>query len=1086
MRVRSLLLLLALLCVSTTSLLAQSDDTWDVTAAHGPIETVAFTTDEGTWMNLDVSPDGQEIVFDLLGDLYTLPITGGKATLLSGGPAYDLQPRYSPDGQYISFTSDRDGADNIWYMSRDGSDPQQVTKETFRLLNNAVWTPDSNYLIARKHFTSTRSLGAGEMWMYHRTGGSGIQLTKRKNDQQDAGEPEVSPDGRYLYFSEDMSGGSTFQYNKDPNGQIYVIRQYDRETGQLRNLVTGAGGSARPEVSPDGRHIAFVRRVRDESVLYLYDRETGAQRPLYDQLSHDQQEAWAIFGVYTNYAWLPDGSAIVIWAQGKLHKVHVESGEAEVIPFEVDVNLTITEAVTSQHTVHTPTFTAKMIRDAATSPNGQTLIFHAAGHLWKKALPTGTPQRLTDGEAFEYEPAFSPDGASIVYTTWSDADFGAIYKVPTAGGTPQKLTDRPGYYHTPRFSPDGTRIVYRRATGNTMLGFLHGVDTGLYWIPADGGERHLITRQGREPRFNAAGDRIYFLTGGGLRKQYKSVNLTGGEERTHFNLKYANTVVPSPDGNWVAFTELFNAYIIPFPQTGQALDLNKDIKGIPIKKVSRDAGSYLHWSGDSQKLHWVIGPEYFTRDIQDSFAFVEGAPEELPAIDSTGIAIGLTLGTDVPSGTVAFVGARIITMNGDEVIENGTLVVEENKIVSVGRSANVQVPSNAMVVDVAGKTIMPGIVDAHAHSGHFYSGMSAQTNWSYYANLAYGVTTMHDPSANTDFVFTQAELVRSGKIVGPRVYSTGTILYGADGDFKALVNSLDDARSHLRRMKAVGAFSVKSYNQPRRNQRQQILVAARELDMLVMPEGGSTFFHNLTQIIDGHTGIEHNLPIAPLYNDVLTLWSKTKVQYTPTLVVNYGGPSGEYYWYQNTDVWSKNRLLQYVPRPIIDARSRRPTLVPEAEYHHVTVAESAKDLVDRGIHVQVGAHGQLQGLAAHWEMWMFAQGGMTPLEMIRSATLSGAIYLGMEDEIGSLEVGKLADLVVLHDNPLQDIKNTEHVQYVMVNGRLFDAATMNQVGHHAQERPAFYWERDELADGFVWYGPGFGYTRPSCGCFGRH
>lgn len=1082
------LFLFALLAWLVQPAFAQDDTEkkgWDVEEAHGPTRTVEFTTTEGTWMTVDVSPDGQDIVFDMLGDLYTMPITGGKATRLTSGPAFDVQPRFSPDGSRIAFTSDHKGGDNIWTIARDGSDPQQVTQEKFRLLNGPAWTPDGQYLLARKHFTSTRSLGAGEVWMYHASGNasSGMQLTKRKNDQQDQGnEIAVSPDGRYVYFSEDVSGGSTFQYNKDPNGQIYVVRRLDRETGQLRNLITGAGGSARPQPSPDGEHIAFVRRVRTKSVLYLYNLYSGTQTPIFDGLDHDQQEAWAIFGVYPGFSWTPDSQNLVFWAQGHIWKLNIETRDVEQIPFEVDVEQTVTEPVRFAQDVSPDSFEAKMIRQAITSPDGQWLVFHAVGHLWKKRLPNGTPERLTSATDFEYEPAFSPDGQTVVYTTWSDADLGAVHSVGLNGGASAKLTERPGYYFTPRFSPDGTKVVYRRGSGNSLLGFVHGTDTGLYWVNASGGEPTLVRQGGSNPRFDHTGERIYFQTGGGLNKEYKSIDLDGSDERSHFKMKYANTVVPSPDGQWVAFNELFDAYIAPFPRTGGTIDLNKDTKAIPVKKVTRDAGTDLHWSGDSERLHWLIGPEYYTRDLKDSFSFMDGAPEELPAADSTGIPIGLTVQTDVPSGKVAFVGARIITMNGEEVIEGGTLVIEGNKVVAVG--ASVDVPSDATVIDAQGKTIMPGIVDAHAHAAHFFSGPSAQQNWPYLANLAYGVTTAHDPSANTSFVFSQSELVKAGKLVGPRVFSTGTILYGADGDFKAVVNSLDDARSHLRRMKAVGAFSVKSYNQPRRDQRQQVLKAARELEMNVVPEGGSTFFHNLTMIVDGHTSIEHNLPVAPLYKDVMELWAANKVAYTPTLVVNYGGMSGEYFWYEHSNVWEKNRLLNYVPRPTIDARSRRRQMSPSDDYHYVTVAAQAKKLVDAGGLVQVGAHGQLQGLAAHWETWMFVQGGMTPHEALRSATLHGAQFLGLDGEIGSLEVGKLADLVVLNANPLDDIYNTEDVHSVMVNGRLFDAETMNQIGNHPAERALLYWEKDEVSDAFIWR-PGIGFGLPLCGC-GRH
>lgn len=1043
------------------------EDKWDVNAAHGPTKRVQFTTDEGTWLNVDISPDGQTLVFDMLGDLYQLPVMGGKATRLTSGPSFDMQPRFSPDGTKIAFTSDRAGGDNIWIMDADGTDPQQVSEETFRLVNGPAWTPDGQYLLARKHFTSTRSLGAGEVWMYHISGGSGLQLTERNNDQQDQGnEISLSPDGRYVYFSEDLTGGSTFQYNKDPNAGIYGIRRLDRETGELRNLIAGAGGAARPVPSPDGKKIAFVRRVREKSVLYSYDLETGTARPLFDELDRDQQEAWAIFGVYPRFTWTPDSQHLIFWAQGKLWNLDAETRSTTQIPFEADVDLAVTEAVRFPVDVLPASFDAKMITGTATTPDNSTIVFHALGHLWKKQLPDGTPMRLTNSEAFEYEPAISPDGQTVIYTTWDDEQLGAINVVPLNGGTPQKITSAMGYYATPRFSPDGSKIVYRRGSGNSLLGYAYGTDTGLYWMMADGSNPSRIQRNGSDARFDHTGERIYFQTGGGLSKQYKSVRLDGGDERTHFKMKYANTVVPSPDGRWVAFTELFNAYIAPMPQTGGAIDLNKDIKGVPVKKVTRDAGTDLHWSPDSQRLNWMIGPEYFSRTLTDVFAFLAGASETLPAPDSTGIQIGLSVDADIPTGKVAFTGARIITMNGDEIIENGTLVIDRNKIVSI--SEETTAPADAHVVDASGKTIIPGLVDVHAHASHFASGPSPHQNWVYYANLAYGVTTIHDPSTNTEFAFRQKELVRAGKIDGPRVFSTGRILYGADGDFKAVINSLDDARSHLRRMKAVGAISVKSYNQPRRDQRQQVLQAARELGMMVVPEGGSTFYHNMTQVIDGHTSIEHNVPVAPLYRDILEMWRNTTVGYTPTLVVNYGGPSGEYWWYENTDVWTKNRLLNFYPRPSLDARSRRPTKVPPEEYHHITVAAQAKKLVDQGNIVQLGAHGQLQGLADHWELWMFNQGGMTPHEALRSATLHGATLLGMDDQIGSLETGKLADLVVLDGNPLADIRQTENVSMVMVNGRLYDAQTMNQIGNHPETRKPFYWQREGVDDRFIW------------------
>ncbi|MDX5437878.1 MAG: amidohydrolase, partial [Pontibacter sp.] len=463
---------LALPCSTAFAQDKKDDKKWKVDVAHSTEKEINVTTDEGTWMSLDVSPDGKEIVFDMLGDIYIMPISGGKAKLLRSGRSYEVQPRFSPDGQFISFTSDAGGGDNIWIMKRDGSDAKQITNENFRLLNNAVWTPDGQYLIARKHFTNTHSLGAGEMWMYHRTGGAGVQLTKRKNDQQDAGEPFVSPDGKYVYYSEDMSGGSTFEYNKDPNGQIYVIRRVDRNTGEIENIVTGNGGSVRPTISRDGKHIAFVRRVRTKSVLFVQDLKTGEQWPITDNLSKDQQEAWAIFGVYPSFSWTPDNKSIVYWANGKINKVDVATQKVSNIPFEATATHYIADAVRHDFSknggVSPKQFEAKAIRHAVTSPDGKLLVFNAAGHIYKKELPNGKPERITKGTDFEFYPAFSPDGKYIVYSTWNDDNFSALMKldIRKKNAKPIKLTSEKGFYTNASFSPNGKFIVYNKEGGN--------------------------------------------------------------------------------------------------------------------------------------------------------------------------------------------------------------------------------------------------------------------------------------------------------------------------------------------------------------------------------------------------------------------------------------------------------------------------------------------------------------------------------------------------------------------------------------------------------------------------------------------
>ncbi|PKL96097.1 MAG: amidohydrolase, partial [Gammaproteobacteria bacterium HGW-Gammaproteobacteria-7] len=332
---------------------------------------------------------------------------------------------------------------------------------------------------------------------------------------------------------------------------------------------------------------------------------------------------WAIFGPYPNFAWTPDSAAVAIWAQGK---------------------------------------------------------------LWRKSLPDGEPVRLTaDDSHDEYQPSFSPDGGTLLYTTWSDAGLGAIHALDLASGQRRTLTTEKGFYYGPRFSPDGALVVWSKQGGGGLTGSLHVGQQGIYAMPAAGGAARRIADEGSDPQFSADGSRVFFLTGGGLKKKLMSVGLHGERPREVFDLKYVDAIALSPDGRWVAFTELFNAYVAPLPATGGAIELNKDTKALPVTRISQDVGSYLHWAADSSALHWMVGERYFSRRLKDVFSFLPGAPSKLPEPATlSGIDVGLSLPVYAPADTVAFTNARIITLRDaerqEEVIERGTVLVEGERI----------------------------------------------------------------------------------------------------------------------------------------------------------------------------------------------------------------------------------------------------------------------------------------------------------------------------------------------------------------------------------------------------------------------
>jgi len=1048
-----------------TSGIAWSDEpfdvVWDIANPPGQKYLAEIDVSSGTWMSVDVSPDGKEIVFDLLGDIYIVPIEGGMARALSSGMAWDTQPRFNPNGDLIAFISDRDGADNLWLMDKDGNDLNQVTREKSRLISNPAWAPDGNFLAARKHFTGFRSVGAGEIWMYHRNGGDGIQMVEKPSAQKDTNDPAFSSDGQFLYYSTDVSPGDEFEYNLDPNGEIYQVRKIDLESGETTTVISGPGGAIRPVPSPDGNKIAFVRRVKANTVLFVKDLQNGSETVLYDELDRDSQEIYTTHSVYPNIAWMPDNSGLIFWSGGKIRRIDIASGASAIIPFRVRSTQTMMHAVRFPVPVAPAISAAKMLRWVTVSPTADLVVYQALGHLYIRELPNGNPKRVTtQDDHFEFFPSFSRDGKSLVYSTWSDSKLGTIRVVSSRGGRGKVVTSEPGHYVEPSFSPDGKTIVYRKLSGDLLRSPMWGESPGIYAVDLRGGQSRLLTKSGSRPHFSTSNNFLYVSRGDGFSEnQLVKLNMSGGKEEMVLRSTSAGGFRVSPNGKWVAFEERFNAYVSPLPKAGGLLEIGADTNAIPSTQLSTDGGSYTNWSADSERIYWSLGPKLYSRKVAElSYPLDENSLDEMPP----GLDIGFTFSNDIPSGRLALVGGRVITMRGDEIIENATIIIDRNRIAAIGASAEVTVPADATIIRVDGLTLMPGIIDAHWHGDQGAAEINPQQNWVNIASLAFGVTTVLDPSNNSSEVFSAKELAQAGLITAPRIFSTGSILYGADTPFSSRIDSVEDARGHLRRMKAVGAETVKSYMQPLRSQRQQIISAARETETNVVAEGSDSLKHILTQIVDGHTSTEHTPQVGNIYEDVMQLWAQSETGLTPTLIVHLGGLWGEQYWYQHTNVYDHKRLNRFVPRDVLDPVARRRIMAPDEEYSVLDVSEYIARLANVGVRVSVGGHGQREGLGAHWEMWLLALGGMVPMDVLRAATINPAINLGMDTEIGSLEVGKLADLIVLEKNPLVDIRNSEFVRYVILNGRIYDAESMDQIGNHAKLRDRFYFERPSL------------------------
>ncbi|MFC4294929.1 amidohydrolase family protein [Novosphingobium tardum] len=1043
---------------------------WDVNAPAGlKTRTVPIAVDEGTWMNVDVSRDGRMIAFDLLGDIYTMPIGGGQPTRIAEGLAYEHQPRFSPDGKRIAFTSDRGGGDNIWVMNVDGGDKRQVTKEEFRLLNQPTWSPDGKFIVAKKHFTTGRSLGTGEVWLYHASGGGGVQLVKRASEQlqKELGEPIYAPDGKSIYYTRNVTPGPIFEYAQNSRTDLFDIEKYDIATGEVTTAVSGVGGAVRPTPSPDGKRIGFVRREHGRSTLWVKDFASGEERRIYGALDQDVQETWAVTGVYPNMAWTPDSKAVIFWAGGKIRRMSADGAggdaAAAIIPFRVNDTRVVVDAIHPQVEVAPDRFTTKMPRWASTSPDGRQVVFETLGKLWIKPATGGAARRLVKGDEAEMElwPSWSRDGRSVVFVGWTDAGLGQIRTVSAGGSAARNVTTLAGHYALPRFSPDGKTIVFERRGGGYLTAARGSENPGVWRIPAAGGTPVRLASDASEPQFGKDGDRVFMLGNDKGKRQLISTDLNGEARRVHATGELVNDFEVSPSGEYVAFRQNYEAFVMPLMPGTQNVDV--DMKGgpMPVTRVSAEGADYIHWSNNGDAIHWSMGPTLYTARTSELFRNAPAGedPAKFPA-PRTGISLAMDVAADRPTGMVAITGARLVTMAdaAGGIIDDGTVLIRGDRIVAIGPRASVQVPASARTIDATGKVIIPGLVDAHAHGPQAEDDLIPQQNWSSIVNLAMGATTIHDPSARASEIFVASEMQRAGKIIAPRIFSTGEVIYGAKSpDVYAQIDTYEDALADVRRLKAQGAHSVKNYNQPRREQRQMVVAAAQAENMEVVPEGGSLYTMDISLIQDGNATLEHNMPGERFYEDVLSLWSQTKTNYTPTLVVTYGGLAGDPYWRQHTDVWKHPLLSRHAPHALLEAQNTRREMAPEEDYVDDDSAREAGKLMKRGVQVAIGAHGQQAGLGPHWEMWSFVRGGWSPIDALRAATIMSATSLGYAHDVGSLEVGKLADLVVLDADPTVDIRNSDKISQVMLGGRLYDSATMNEVGTGTRKTAPYWW-----------------------------
>jgi Tol biopolymer transport system component/imidazolonepropionase-like amidohydrolase len=973
-----------------------------ITAFALGADSLKVTLTEGTNMAADLSPDKRQIVIDLQGTLWLVPASGGVARPITDNLGDCRQPSWSPDGKQIAFHSFWDGRYHIWTVSTSGGKPKQLTSGIYDD-REPHWSPDGKQLV----FASDRA-GNYDIWQLTLADGKLTQLT---HDSGNDFSPAFAPDGKTVAFLSDRT---------DAPG-VYTI-----SPGTTEKLVSPTAGKlAGAAWQPDGSHLFYNLLNNSQSGL----ASVTLTDPKAQMLTEPSEDVFPF-----RVSWF-SADEYLYTANGQLKRRKLGNAAAQAIPFQAIITLPRTTYKRKTYDFDTQKPQAvRGIKGTTISPDGKQIAFAALGDLWLLAKGTKTPERITQGPTMELEPTWSPDGTKLAYVSDRNGNMD-VWIRDLKTGQDRNLVDLADDLHYPSWSPDGTKLAFyqsdpRNAWGRSTLYVADVTYTADVNVPktrklhesifvpsqaswsADGKTIAVSALHPYSSRYREGVSEVLLISFDGKNDRY----VTPAPAHS-LATRGQNGPVWSPDGTKMAYVLDGLLYITEVKPDGS-------IVGKP-RQLTTEQAETPTWTGDSKSILFLA------TDVFKQIYLADGRIETHP--------MDLSWKNNVPTGTVVVHAGRLFDGKASTYRNNVDIILEGNRIKAI-------VPHQAgrpgTQIDASTKTVIPGLFEMHTHQ-HSMVGEKIGRLW-----LSFGITSIREPGADPYDALERKESWASGIRPGPRQFFTGGLTDGTRIYYGAAtsINSDEQLDRELNRSVRLGYDLIKTYVRMPDAMQQRITAFAHAHGL---PVSSHEIFPAMRYDVDAveHIGGTSRRGYSPKitamnrsYQDVITLLAKSGMNITPTASLQGG--------FAVLTTKDPNLLENRQYKAFYSEDFTTALLAGSAQYAKISpgylsnfanLQKGVKALVDAGAHVTTGTDSPFvpYGMSLHTELQVFVDAGLTPYQALRSATLWAAETVGVSKDLGSIEPGKLADLVIVNGDPLSNIRDVLNVEQVIRNGELF-------------------------------------------------